>query len=271
MLMLVLFTLASQAAKFDIPANWSAKTPSFKVAGNVYYVGTQDLASYLIATPEGHILIDSGLEQNAEAIVEGIRTQGFDIKDVRMLLTTQAHFDHVAAHAKLKALSGARLLATDGDAPLLAGGGKGDYLFGPNELFPPVAVDGRLADGQQIRLGGAVLTVRSTPGHTQGTATYTMTVREDGRDRLVVFTGSTSVNPGAKLVNNTIYPTIAADYARSFSVLESLKPDVFLAAHVSAMGGLTKVGKVGNAEFTAYLARSRRAFEEELAAQNAKK
>jgi metallo-beta-lactamase class B len=270
MLMLLLCALASQAPKIAIPASWSAKVPSFNVAGNIYYVGTQDLASYLIATPEGHILIDSGLEQNADAIAAGIRALGFDVKDVRILLTTQAHFDHVAAHARLKAMSGGRLLATDGDAPLLEGGGKGDYLFGPKELFPPVAVDGRLADGQQIRLGATVLTVRSTPGHTQGTATYTTTVRDDGRERLVVVAGSTSVNPGTKLVNNTMYPTIAEDYARSFTVLQGLKPDVFLAAHASAMGGLSKAGKIGYAEYSAYLARSRRAFEAELAAQRAK-
>jgi metallo-beta-lactamase class B len=177
----------------------------------------------------------------------------------------------VAAHAKLKQLSGARLLATAGDAPLLEGGGKGDYLFGPSEYFPRVAVDGRLSDGQQIRLGGTVLTVRLTPGHTQGTATYTTTIQENGRDRLVVFTGSTAVNEGAKLVKNPIYPSIAEDYARTFTVLEGLKPDVFLAAHVSAMGGLSKVGKVGAAEYTAYLKRSRHGFEQALAAQKTKK
>lgn len=271
MIMLLLFAFSNPGQKIEIPPSWSATVPSFKVAGNIYYVGTQELASFLIATPEGHILIDSGLEQNAEAIANGIRQQGFDVKDVRILLTTQAHFDHVAAHAKLKALSGARLLATAGDAPLLEGGGKGDYLFGPAELFPRVAVDGRLTEGQQIRLGGTVLTVRLTPGHTQGTATYTMTIPENGRDRLVVFTGSTSVNPGARLVNNAIYPTIAEDYARSFIVLERLKPDVFLAAHVAAMGGLSRVGKAGSEEYRAYLASSRRAFEKELAAQKEKK
>src|SRR5262245_5673266 len=186
--LLTLFTFVLPLQRVQIPDNWSARTPSFKVAGNIYYVGTQDLASYLIATPEGHILIDSGIEKNADAIVEGIRQQKLDIKDVRILLTTQAHFDHVAAHAKLKQLSGARLLATAGDAPLLEGGGKGDYLFGSDYQFPRVTVDERLTDGQQIRLGGTVVTVHLTPGHTQGTATYTTTVQENGRERLVVFT-----------------------------------------------------------------------------------
>jgi metallo-beta-lactamase class B len=251
------------------PESWSAPYAPFAVARNIYYVGTQELGSYLIVTPNGHILVDSGLQQNGPLIAANIQKLGFTVKDVRVLLTTQVHFDHVAAHAYLQRASGARVMVSEPDAVVIEGGGKGDYHLGPQYYFPPVKVDRRLRDGDTVDLGGVSLLAHLTPGHTKGTTTWTTKVRplDGGPEQTVVFAGSTSVNEGVKLVANDMYPAIASDYARSFVTLTSLPCDIFLAAHASAVGGVERVGKAGRAEFTAAVARSRQAFESELQRQ----
>lgn len=269
-----------QDAELTNPESWTARTTPHHIIGNVHYVGTVDLASYLITTPDGHILIDTGLARNADAVLDGIRALGFDPADIRLLLTTQAHFDHVGAHAAIQTVSGAQVVAAAGDREVLEGGGKGDYHFGPRYYFPPVTVDRVVHDGAVISLGGTSLTARLTPGHTKGTTTWTMAAREgNGRLRHVVFMGSTSVNQGVKLVDNREYPFIAADYQRSFRVLRNLPCEVFLAAHASAFGGPRKAEAArtgtGEAAFVdpdgcrAAVERSERAFTAELERQRA--
>jgi metallo-beta-lactamase class B len=216
------------------PANpWTARTPPVRVIDNIYYVGTFDLASYLITTPEGHILIDTGVPENAAAVEENIAALGFKLGDVRIILTTQAHFDHVGAHAKLKAGSGARVLVSAGDAPTVEAGSKD---------FPAVKVDGIVKDGETLRLGGVELTARLTPGHTRGCTTWTMKARDaDGALLNVVFAGSTTVNPGVRLAGSPDYPTIVEDFQRTLATLKALPCDVFLAAHASQFGGNAKM------------------------------
>lgn len=267
-----------QSADVQFPASWTARTPPHHIIGSIYYVGTVDLASYLIATPAGHILIDTGLERNAEAILENIRTLKFDPHEIRLLLTTQAHFDHVGAHARIKRLTGADVVVSAADRDVLEGGGKGDYHFGPRYYFPPVKADRIVHEGGVISLGGTSLTARLTPGHTKGTTTWTMVAREkNGRLRHVVFMGSTSVNDGVKLVDNRKYPFIASDYERSFRVLRGLTCEVFLAAHASAFDGPKKAeaarAGAGEAAFVdpegcrSAVERSERAFQAELERQ----
>src|SRR3954451_1407083 len=206
-------TAPGGAQTVTIADSWTARTQPVHIIDNIYYVGTVDLASYLITTPAGHILIDTGMAQNADAIAAGITALGFKVRDIRMLLTTQAHFDHVAAFARMKVMTGARVLVSAGDAPLVAGGGKGDYLFGPDYYYEPTTVDEIVKDGEPVRLGGVELTPHLTPGHTPGDTTWTMRVKdEQGAVRNVVFAGSTTVNPGTKLVGNEKYPAIADDY-----------------------------------------------------------
>lgn len=264
-----------------IADSWTARTAPVRIIDNIYYVGTMDLASYLITTPAGHILIDTGMTQNAEAIGASITGLKFNLRDVRIILTTQAHFDHVGALAKLKEMTGARVLVSAADATLIEGGGKGDYLFGPDYYFPPTKVDGLVKDGEAIRLGGVELMPHLTPGHTRGDTTWTMTARdEEGVLRNVVFAGSTSVNPGTKLVGNAEYPAIAEDYQRSFAVLKGLPCDVFLAAHASAYGGVEKIAKaragvkpnpfIDPDGYQQAVARSERAFLAELTKQSAR-
>jgi metallo-beta-lactamase class B len=261
--------------------SWTARTAPVHVIDNIYYVGTVDLASYLITTSAGHILIDTGMKENAEAISDGISALGFRVRDVRLILTTQAHFDHVGALARMKALTGARVLVSAGDAPLVEGGGKGDYLFGPQYYFPPTKVDEIVRDRQPVRLGGTELIPHLTPGHTPGDTTWTMTVHDEQQAvRNVVFAGSTTVNPGTKLIGNDTYPAIADDYRRSFAVLKSLPCDVFLAAHASAFGGSAKIASaragaspnpfIDPQGFIEAVTRSERAFLEELKKQSAR-
>jgi metallo-beta-lactamase class B len=281
-LLFIVTAVAAAAQGRSSPPDWTTRVAPYKVIANIYYVGTLDLSSFLLTSPEGHVLIDSGVEENAEAILASIKTLGFDVKDVRVILTTQAHFDHVAAHARLKKESGARVLVSAADAPLVAGGGVGDYLFGPAYHFPPTAVDATVKDGEVVTVGPIALKAHLTPGHTRGTTTWTTTVRDaTGAERQVVFLGSTSVNPGTTLVNNDKYPTIEADYKRAFTVEKGLKCEVFLAAHASVFRGAEKAAAAaagrGDAAFIdpdgcrAAIERSEKAFLAELAKQRAGK
>lgn len=227
-------------------SSWDRYEAPFRLAGPIYYVGTQELAAFLVSSPQGHILIDGGIPGAAAVIEKSIREIGFKPEDIRILLTTQAHFDHVGTHAHFKKLSGAMVQAMTGDETLLRDGGKSDYLFGgsPDNAFPRVPVDRILKDGDIITVGGARITARHTPGHTPGSATYETTVTEGGRDYKVVFAASTSVNPGTRLVKNPSYPTILEDFRKAFRVLESLQPDIFVSGHASFFGLKAKRAKM---------------------------
>jgi metallo-beta-lactamase class B len=272
-------TSAPQSGGMSYPANWTTPIAPFKVVGNIYYVGTEDLASYLIVTPAGSILIESTVEPNVDLIARNVVSLGFKIADVKYLLTTQAHFDHVGGHARMKAISGAQVIVSEADAPVVEGGGRGDYHFGPSYYFAPAHVDRRIQDGDTVRLGGTVLTAHLTPGHTKGCTTWTTEIKDaDGRTLHVVFAGSTTVNDGVKLVGNDKYPAIADDFKRAFAVLEQLPADVFLPAHASqfdefaekaaaARRGAHPNPFVDPNALRTFVKRSRQTFETKLAEQ----
>ena len=214
--------------------DWTRPFPAHRVIGNLYYVGTYDLACFLITTPKGNILINTGVDGSVPMIKTSIESLGFKFKDTKILLTTQAHVDHVAGMAEMKRLTGAKLLATDGDAPVLEDGGKSDYLWTTQEYrFAPVKVDGRIKDGQKIALGGTELTAYSHPGHTRGSASYGLTIAENGRTYRVLIANMGSINPGTVLIGNKKYPQIADDYARTFREQKKLDCDIFLSSHAS--------------------------------------
>jgi metallo-beta-lactamase class B len=214
--------------------DWTRPFPAHRVIGNLYYVGTYDLACFLITTPKGNILINTGVGGSAPMIQSSIESLGFKLKDTKILLTTQAHYDHVAAMAEMKRLTGAKLLATDGDAPVLEDGGKSDPLFtSPDFRFAPVKVDGRIKDGQKISLGGTELIAYSHPGHTRGSVSYGLTIAENGRNYRVLIANMGSINPGTVLIGNKKYPQIADDYARTFREQKKLECDIFLSSHAS--------------------------------------
>lgn len=213
---------------------WRTPFPAHRIVGNLYYVGTYDLACFLITTPAGNILINTGVDGSAQLIQASIESLGFKLKDTKILLTTQAHYDHVAAMAEMKRLTGARFLATEGDKQVLEDGGKSDPLFtNPESRYPPVKVDGIIKDRQKISLGGIQLTAYSHPGHTRGSVSYGLTIPENGRDYRVLIANMGSINPGTILIGNKKYPQINDDYAGTFREQKLLDCDIFLSSHAS--------------------------------------
>jgi metallo-beta-lactamase class B len=219
-------------------AAWRQPFPAFKLIGNVYWVGTFDLSTYLITTDEGHILVNTGFEDTVPLIVEGIEQLGFELDDVEILLATHAHGDHVAGLAELKRLTGARMMMSEADAVLLEDGGISDFRFGDGRTpsFEAVQVDRRLKDQDTIALGGVTVTAHHHPGHTKGATSFTLTVREAGRDYRVVIANMGSINPGVTVSGMPSYPTIGDDYARTFAKQKALPIDVFLASHAGQFG-----------------------------------
>lgn len=213
--------------------------PAHRVAGNTYYVGSRDLATYLITTPEGHILINSGFEETVPMIRGAVESLGFKMRDVKYLLASHAHSDHVAGHALLKELTGAKVLVMKGDDEVIRSGGVGQYLYTDNR-WTPCPVDRVLADGEEVKLGGVTLTARKTPGHTRGCTTWTWQVTDGDKKYQAVMIGSPNVNPGYQLVGNQDYPEIADDFAKTFAILKSLPCDLFLGAHGKYYGMIEK-------------------------------
>lgn len=223
--------------------DWNRPFKPFRIIGNIHYVGTNNLACYLITTPAGHILMDTGMEQSAPIVRANIEALGYKLKYVRMILSGHAHYDHVAGHAAMKEATGAQIVASAEDALTLESGGQKDFHF--LGAFKPVKVDRVIKDGEIIRLGNAELTAHLTPGHTKGNTTWTMTVEENGKKYDVVFAGSMSINPGVRMVRNSAWPGIADAYARSFQKLKSLRCDVFLGTHAPFFEMEEKVQRMG--------------------------
>ena len=198
--------------------DWTEPFPPFRIAGNLYYVGSKGLANYLITTPQGHILVNSDLEASVPLIRASVEKLGYKFSDIRILLISHAHWDHDAGSAAIKTLTGAKYMVMDADVPVVESGGKADFQYGnqPASLYPPAKVDRVLHDGDEVKLGDATLVARLTPGHTKGCTTWTMRVTEAGKTYDVVIVGSPNVNPGYRLVGNPSYPEIASDYERTF-------------------------------------------------------
>jgi len=262
------------------PADWREPFPAHRMIGNVYYVGSRGLASYLITTPAGYILINSNLTTSVPLIRESIEKLGFHFKDVKILLISHAHFDHDAGSAEVKKLTAAKYMVMDGDVGVVESGGKSDFQYGndPSLLYPAIKLDRVLHDGDEVKLGDTVLTAHKTAGHTRGCTTWSLKVSDAGKTYDVVIVGSPNVNPGYKLVNNSRYPEIADDYARGFRVLKSLPCDVFLGAHGSYYGMEAKYAKLSGGAanpyidpegYTSYVAEREQAFLSELQKQTA--
>ena len=274
-LTLMFFVLTKDAKEQN---DWTEQFPAFRIAGNLYYVGSKGLANYLITTPQGHILINSDLEANAPLIRASIESLGFKFTDIKILLISHAHWDHDAGSAMIKRLTGAKYMVMDGDVPVVESGGKSDFQYGNDAttLYPPTKVDRVLRDGDEVRLGDAVLTAHLTPGHTKGCTTWTMKVKDSEKTRDVVIVGSPNVNPGYKLVGNPLYPGITEDFERTFQVLKSLSCDYFLGAHGNYFDMETKYAQLKAGVSTAfidpggynnYVAERESAFRRELAKQ----
>jgi len=209
---------------------WNKPIPPFRIAGNLYYVGAVDIASYLITTPQGHFLLDGGFVETAPQIERNIVQLGFKLSDVKYLLNSHAHNDHAGGLAELKKVTGAKFVASEGDAGQLRKGGHGDFRFGDTMLFPPIEPDKIVRDGETLQRGDQIMTAHLTPGHTRGNTTWTTRIKDCAKTYDVVFVGSQS-SLDYKFVGQESYPGIAADFEKSFAILKTLPCDIFLGSH----------------------------------------
>jgi len=225
---------------------WNAPFPPFRLIGNIHYVGASGISSFLITTPEGHILLDTGFETTVPRIRDSVTKLGFKLADIKIILNSHAHLDHAGGHALMQELTSARILMSEADAALLASGGTNDFTPYSKEMmgYRPAKADRILRDGDKITLGGTTLTCHLTPGHTKGATTWTIDVVEDGKLQHVLFFSSTSILPDVPLVNNAQYPGIAEDLAASYKKFRTLPCDVFLAPHPGFFGLAEKAEKV---------------------------
>jgi metallo-beta-lactamase class B len=276
----MLLTSLALAVAIAGPAqsDWYEPIPAHKVVGNVYYVGSKDLATFLITTPEGHVLINSGFDRTVPQIQKSVESLGFKMTDVKVLLASHAHADHVEGLAQLQKATGAKVYVMRGDDQVIASGGKGQYFY-KTSRWEPCKVDRVLADRDEVKIGGVTLVARLTPGHTRGCTTWTWRVDDAGKKYDVVVVGSPNVNPGFQLVGNKDYPEIAADFAKTFEVLKSLPCDVFLGAHGSYYGMLERYELLKKGQTSAFVnpegykefvSLKERAFRKTLAAQQAR-
>jgi metallo-beta-lactamase class B len=229
---------------------WNAPFKPFQIIGNIHYVGVAGVSSFLITTPEGHILIDTGFELTVPRIKESVTKLGFRLEDVKIILSSHAHLDHVGGHALMKKLTGAKIMMSEADAALLANGGTTDFTpYSTNMVsYAPARADRLLRDGDKVSLGATTLTCHLTPGHTKGCTTWTMDVTEKDKVYHVLFFGSTTVLDGVALVNNPKYPNIAEDYLSTYQKLKALPCDVFLAPHAGFFGLKEKAERLERGE-----------------------
>jgi metallo-beta-lactamase class B len=225
----LLFMGSAAHAGLD-PPEWTQPQTPFQIVGPIYYVGSKGLSAYLIRTSDGLVLLDGTMEENVPMIERNIAALGFRVRDVKLLINTHAHFDHAAGLAQLKADSGARMAASAGDRRALESGTPPSVTSYGVVKFPPVKVDTVVADGVPVMLGDVSLTPILTPGHTPGCTSWSTTVRAGGRSYAVIFPCSFTV-AGNRLVGNTGYPGIVADYRATFARLATLHADIVLTPH----------------------------------------
>jgi metallo-beta-lactamase class B len=236
----------NKTASQNNPAEWSRPFQPFRIAGNLYYVGTYDLACYLITSPKGHILINTGLANSAAGIHSNIKALGFDYKDIKILLTTQAHFDHLGAMAAIKKETGAKMMVDAADAEVMADGGLSDYaLGGGSNNYEPIQAERLLHDGDTIKLANMNLVMLNHPGHTKGSCSFLFDVKDKTQNYHVLIANMPSIVTQQKFSEIKAYPDIAADYKKTFQSLKGLSFDIWLSSHASQFG-LHKKHKPGD-------------------------
>lgn len=277
LLCLTLLASTSHAALSPDESSWNQLVKPFRIIGDVYYVGASDVTSYLIATPKGLILLDSGFAETAPQVTANIAALGFKPHDVKVLLNSHAHYDHAGGLAALKRMTHATLAVSAADAALMAAGGKGDPQFGDKYTYEPVQTDRILQDGDTVELGGVIMTAHLTPGHTKGCTTWTLRVTDGGKPYDVVFLCGVTT-PGYQLVSNAAYPGVVTDFIRSFATLRSFPCDVFLGAHGRYYGLQDKLARLQRHEpgnpfvdpqgYRDYLAKAEQAFRQKVEEQS---
>ena len=260
-------TLAGKALKWEEPAE------PVHIGGPLYFVGTKGLGAFLFATPDGHLLMNTGMPSSGPMILDSVRKLGFKPQDIKLLIASHAHIDHAGAMQYIKKQTGAELALMEEEARLAENGGKGDFRYGDEFAYPPVKVDRLLTDGDSIHMGNVLLTAHHTPGHTRGATTWLANIEVDGKAYLVAFPDGAGFNPGYHLEKQPSYPGIADDYRRTHHFLEMLKPDIWLAQHNEYydLAGKTQRAQTEGIKawldlegYRRFIAKKKRAFEEEV-------
>lgn len=235
-----------------LPPNWTQPTEPFALFDDVYWVGTEGLGAYLFTSPEGHILLDVGMPQSAVVVEASIRQLGFRVEDVRYLLNTQSHFDHSGGLARLKADSGAEMVASEGDRYALENGVYQGWEDRPELNFPPLHVDRVIGDGETVRVGDVVLTAYMTPGHSPGCTSWGFSAREHGREHraLVFCSGSVAAN---RLAPNPQYQGIVDDYRNTYRRMRDTAVDVYLAPHAEQFDLPAKRARLGQGDVNPFV------------------
>lgn len=235
----------SVAQKVNEPAamspDWTKDYKPFRIVGNLYYVGTYDLACYLIVTSKGNILINTGIASSLPMIRSHVEVLGFKFKDIKILMATHGHFDHVGAMADVKKITGAKMMINENDAPLLADGGNSDYAFGgKGATFKPLKADRLLHDHDTVKFGGMQIIALHHPGHTKGATSFLFDVKDNIRTYRVLIANMPSILEQTKLSGMPNYPNVGKDYANTFKAMKQVKFDIWLASHASQFGLHTK-------------------------------
>lgn len=234
---LLYVSLHAMAQKVEEPPNtnseWSKPYQPFRIAGNLYYVGTYDLACYLITTPQGNILINTGLAASAPLIKANVEALGYKFADIKILLTTQAHFDHMGAMSAIKKQTGAKMMIDDQDADVLTDGGSSDYALGGARTYEPLKADRLLHNGDVIKLGNMQLTMLHHPGHTKGSCSFLFDVKDEQRSYRVLIANMPTIVTEKNFSEITAYPKISQDYAYTFNAMKKLTFDIWLSSHAS--------------------------------------
>jgi len=216
---------------------WVRDQEPFRIVGNLYYVGSYELACYLITTPQGHILINTGVPGSHTMIRRHVETLGFKFSDIKILLSNQAHFDHVGAMAAIKGMTGARLMIEEKDAPVLEDGGNSDFdMGGHGPMWVPVTVDRRLHDKDVVELGGMRIMVLHHPGHTKGASSFLFTLEDETRKYQVLIANLPTMLSETKFPSMPGYPGVGKDYGYTLDTMPRISFDIWLASHGSQFG-----------------------------------
>ena len=230
--------------------SWKAPCDPVRIAGPIYYVGASGVSAFLITSTAGHILIDTGFEETVGVIRTNVTRLGFKMADIKYLLASHAHLDHVGGHARMKELTGAKIVMSEEDAALLASGGRKDFgpTADPQMAYQPVPSDRIVRDGDTVSVGDVILRCHLTPGHTRGATTWSMEVVEDGERLNVVFFSSLSLLDGTRVMDNPKYPNLVTDYRATFARLRAMRCDIFLAPHGGMFNLADKAMRQGRGE-----------------------
>ena len=243
-MMFLLLSSAALSAAQGTPSpcancpTWNTPQPPFRIYGNTYYVGPHGLSSILITSESGHVLIDGALPESASQLAANIRTLGFRVEDVKLIVNSHVHFDHAGGIAELQRLSGARVLASPWSAAVMRRGsvGPGDPQFGAQIPIARIARVKTLRDGQTFRIGDIALTAHFTPGHTPGGTSWTWQSCEGSRCLNLVYADSLApvAAEGFKFTQSRDYPSALSDFQQSFSFLSAVPCDILLTPHPDA-------------------------------------